>query len=49
MILTTLSLLGVIFFVIGISFVFRGYLAVPDGDTIIPRLDFEKLQKNQLQ
>ncbi len=40
-----LGILGVILFVIGISFLFRGYLAVPQEGSMVPVSEHESLQQ----
>lgn len=46
MVIMILSVIGVVLFVVGISFVFRGYLSVRSESSVVPRPDYEALQKN---
>lgn len=40
-----LSLIGVVLFVVGVSFVFKGYLSTPRADAVVAKGDFESIQK----
>jgi len=41
-----LSIAGVILFIAGISFAFRGYFSVPSGDAVVPRPEFDSLKRS---
>ena len=39
-------LVGVLLFVLGVTFLFKGYGAIPASDTIVPLEDLEKVKKD---
>ena len=40
-----LIFIGVLLFVCGVTFLFKGYSAIPTSDSIVPLKDFEKLKQ----
>ena len=48
MIVLVLGAVGVVLFVIGVSFALQGFWAIPQAKAIVPRKDYDVLEKSLL-